>query len=140
MLVYFNKVSKVEVVHISFDCLCIWLNTFMCNRLYLQVPPSVPADKAVKAIRMKKVEEYCLDVKDPLPFSLPGAGDGQVSSSTTVESKKNKSNANSSKGADPPSYDDAMNNVSFQAQVNGALARELDSVLARELQDKLNSE
>ena len=65
---------------------------------------------------MKKVEEYCLNVKDPLPFSLPGVG------------------------ANPPSYDDAMNNVSFQAKVNGALARELDSVLARELQDKLNSE
>lgn len=72
---------------------------------------------------MKKVEEYCLDIKDPLPFSLPGAGDG---------SENNKSNANSSKGADPPSYNDAMNNVSFQEQVDGALAREL--------QDKLNSE
>lgn len=93
----------------------------------------------MKPIRMKKVEEYCLDIKDPLPFSLPGVGDGQVSSPTKVKSK-NKSNAKSSKGADPPSYDDAMNNVSFQAQVDGALARELDSVLARELQDKLNSE
>jgi len=97
-----------------------------------KVPPSVPADKALKPIRLKKVEEYCLDMKDPLPFSLPGVGDDQVSSPTEVESETNKSSAESSRGSNPPSYDDAMNNSSFQEQV--------DSDLARELQEKLNSE
>ena len=86
----------------------------------------------MKPIRLKKVEEYCLDMKDPLPFSLPGVGDDQVSSPTEVESETNKSSAESSKGSDPPSYDDAMNNSSFQEKV--------DNDLARELQDKLNSE
>eukprot|EP00984_Skeletonema_dohrnii_P014397 scaffold6036_cov150-Skeletonema_dohrnii-CCMP3373.AAC.9 len=98
-----------------------------------KVPPSVPADKALKPIRMHKIEEYCLDIKDPLPFSLPGVCDEQeVSSPTKVESKTSESTDESSKGTNPPSYDDAMNNSSFQQQV--------DCDLARELQDKLNSE
>ena len=106
---------------------CMW-----CVNDYLQVPPSVPADKALKPIRLKKIEEYCLDMtKDPLPFSLPGVGDQQISSPTKVENKSNGSNAGS-RGTDPPSYDDAMTNSSFQEQV--------DSDLARDLHLKLNSE
>jgi len=98
-----------------------------------KVPPSVPADKALKPIRLKKIEEYCLDMtKDPLPFSLPGVCDQQISSPTKLENKSNGSNAGSSKGTDPPSYDDAMTNSSFQEQV--------DNDLARDLQLKLNSE
>lgn len=80
---------------------------------------------------MKKVEEYCLEMKDPLPFSLPGVGDEQVSSPTKAESKKD-GNDSAARGSDPPCYDDAMNNPSFQEQV--------DNDLARELQAKLNSE
>jgi len=96
-----------------------------------KVPPSVPADKALKPIRMKKVEEYCLDIKDPLPFSLSGVGDEQNSSQTKVETRNNGNTA-ATRGTDPPSYVDAMNSPSFQEQV--------DAELARELQNKLNSE
>jgi hypothetical protein len=96
-----------------------------------QVPPSVPADKALKPIRMKKVEEFCLEIKDPLPFSLPVVGHEQVSPQTKVEAGENVYTA-ATKGTDPPSYDDALNNPSFQEQVDGDLAREL--------QKQLNSE
>ena len=94
----------------------------------------MPADKALKPIRLKKIEEYNLDMaKDPLPFSLPGVCDQEeVSSSIEVEKKTNGSNDGPSRGADPPSYDEAMNNSSFQEQV--------DSDLARDLHSKLNSE
>jgi hypothetical protein len=98
---------------------------------FQQVPPSVPADKALKPIRMKKVEEYCLDIKDPLPFSLSRVGDEQNSSQTKVETRNNGNTA-ATRGTDPPSYVDAMNSPSFQEQV--------DAELARELQNKLNSE
>jgi hypothetical protein len=85
---------------------------------------------------MKKVEDYILDVKDPLPFSFPGFDD-QVAPSPLRSAEReinthNDENAAVAKGADPPSYDEAMKVPSFQEQV--------DSDLARELQSKLNSE
>ena len=80
---------------------------------------------------MKKVEEFCLEMKDPLPFSLAGVGDEEITSTTEVESNESERRTQS-KGSDPPSYDDAMNNSSFQEQV--------DNELAQELQEKLNSD
>ncbi len=70
--------------------------------------------------------------KDPLPFSLPGVSE-QVSPPTAAEStsKDNNRNANTTKGLDPPCYEDAMNDTSFQEKV--------DADLARELQTKLNT-
>lgn len=88
----------------------------------------------MKPIRLKKIEEFGLDMcKDPLPFSLPGVSE-QVSPPTAAEStsKDNNRNGNATKkGADPPSYEDAMNDTSFQEKV--------DADLARELQTKLNT-
>jgi len=88
----------------------------------------------LKPIRLKKIEEFDLDMcKDPLPFSLPGVKE-HVSSPTAAESTSKENNQNSNatkKGADPPSYEDAMNDSSFQEKV--------DADLARELQNKLNT-
>jgi hypothetical protein len=88
----------------------------------------------LKPIRLKKIEEFGLDMcKDPLPFSLPDVSE-QVSPPTAAEStsKDNNRDANATKGADPPSYEDAMNDTSFQEKV--------DADLARELQTKLNTD
>jgi hypothetical protein len=37
-----------------------------------KVPPSVPSNKALKPIQLQKIEEFKLEVRDPLPFSIPG--------------------------------------------------------------------
>jgi hypothetical protein len=42
-----------------------------------QVPHSVPANKALKAIHLKKAEEFVLGPRDPLPFGPPPVVAGQ---------------------------------------------------------------
>jgi hypothetical protein len=36
----------------------------------MQVPPSVPSEKALKAIQLKKAEQYILEMRDPLPLGV----------------------------------------------------------------------
>lgn len=116
-------VSKTKIP--CYCILCVGSNGYIS-----QVPPSLPANKTLQPIRMKKVEEFCLEMKDPLPFSLEGVGEEKITSE--VQSNRSETRTQS-KGTDPPSYDDAMNNnKSFQEQV--------DNELAQELQEKLNSD
>mmetsp|Transcript_2083 Transcript_2083/g.3821 ORF Transcript_2083/g.3821 Transcript_2083/m.3821 type:complete len:464 (-) Transcript_2083:176-1567(-) len=87
-----------------------------------KVPPSVPANKALKAIKLKKMEEYTLEMRDPLTLgpkdTTAGAGQGGT---------------NTNNGG-PPSYDDAAAN---DPRLAGRPRS--DSDLARELQAKLNA-
>ena len=85
-----------------------------------QVPPSVPANKALKAIKLKKMEEYTLEMRDPLPLG-PKA--------TTAATGQGDTN-----NGGPPSYDDAAANDPCLAGRPRS-----DSDLARELQAKLNA-
>lgn len=78
-----------------------------------KVPPSVPSNKALKPIQLQKIDEFKLEAREPLPFSIPGTKTDALS-------------------PPPPSYDDAMN--------NGNQRDRSDSDLARELHEKLNSE
>mmetsp|Transcript_26118 Transcript_26118/g.47392 ORF Transcript_26118/g.47392 Transcript_26118/m.47392 type:complete len:217 (+) Transcript_26118:658-1308(+) len=83
-----------------------------------KVPPSVPANKALKAIKLKKMEEYTLEMRDPLPLGPKGATAGQ----------------DGANNGGPPSYDDAAAN---DPRLAGRPRS--DSDLARELQAKLNA-
>lgn len=87
------------------------------TRTYTQVPPSVPANKGLKAIQLKKVEEFLLEVRDPLPFG------------TSDEVNRVR------RDDGPPSYHEAMTNDSGLAGHQRS-----DSDLARELHAKLNAE
>jgi hypothetical protein len=82
-----------------------------------KVPPSVPANKALKPIQLQKVEEFKLEARDLLPFSIPGQ---KIHNSSLP----------------PPTYDQAMVNDSRLAESRDRS----DSDLARELHEKLNSE
>merc|ERR1712194_1001833 len=44
---------------------------------FVEVPHSVPANKALKAIHLKKAEEFVLGPRDPLPFGPPPVAAGQ---------------------------------------------------------------
>ena len=78
-----------------------------------KVPPSVPSQKALQPIQLQKVEEFKLEARDPLPFSIPGTKHCASSQS-------------------PPSYEDASNIGNFRDRS--------DSDLARELHERLNSQ
>ena len=95
-----------------------------------QVPPSVPANKALKAIQLKKVVEFTLEMRDPLPL---GDIHGAENSNSTVTSSIEGLTAASVGNDAPPSYGEAMANPSF---VEGQ--ERSDSDYARELQEKLN--
>jgi hypothetical protein len=84
-----------------------------------KVPPSVAADKALKPIQLNKIDDFHLEDRDPLPFSLPGA----------------KSDA--ACAPPPPSYNEAIKN---DCQLAAESRDRSDSDLARELHEKLNSE
>eukprot|EP00804_Cyclotella_cryptica_P030820 CCRYP_015072-RA/>CCRYP_015072-RA protein AED:0.27 eAED:0.27 QI:0/0.83/0.85/1/0.66/0.71/7/1178/423 len=84
-----------------------------------KVPPSVPSDKALKPIQLNKIDEFHLEERDHLPFSIPGAKSNVASASP------------------PPSYNQAIMNDSQIAANN---RNRSDSDLARELHEKLNSE
>ncbi len=89
-----------------------------------KVPPSVPSNKALKAIQMNKMEEFVLEVRDPLPLGDDG--------SSSFGSKKNS--GSNGGGPPPPSYDAIM------MDDTGMTGRERsDSDLARELDKQLNS-
>lgn len=77
-----------------------------------KVPPSVPSNKALKPIQLQKIEEFKLEVRDPLPFSIPGT------------------KTNAALSPPPPSYEDMIKNENQRDRS--------DSDLARELQEKLN--
>lgn len=94
-----------------------------------KVPPSVPANNALKAIQLKKVAEFSLEMKDPLPFSVPGIGVDDTACTLSATGGNTESDA-------PPSYDQAMINDS---RLQPARERS-DSDLARELHAKLNTE
>ncbi|KAL7537434.1 hypothetical protein ACHAWF_005762, partial [Thalassiosira exigua] len=97
-----------------------------------RVPPSVPADKALKAIHLKKSEEYVLEVRDPLPLGAQAEPAGGVREPST-----GSGNMRIGGNPPPPSYDKAvMNDPPLQG---GPELSRSDSDLARELHAKLNS-
>jgi len=101
-----------------------------------KVPPSVPANKALKAIQLKKVVEFTLEMRDPLPLGdIHGPWDDNTAanSNSTVTSSIEGLTAASVGNDAPPSYGEAMANPSF---VEGR--ERSDSEYARELQEKLN--
>lgn len=77
-----------------------------------KVPPSVPSNKALKPIQLQKIEEFKLEARDPLPFSIPGTKTSAALSPP------------------PPSYEDMIKSENRRDRS--------DSDLARELQEKLN--
>lgn len=128
-----------------------------------KVPPSVPANKALKSIHLKKVEEYALEMRDPLPLGVvepepkedvtTRSNSGAVSDDTspappsvpaapsdpTIPYVPDHSTHNSSGGDDlpPPSYDLAM---MTDPRLEGSGRERSDSDLARELSKRLNVE
>lgn len=101
-----------------------------------KVPPSVPANKALKAIQLKKVVEFTLEMRDPLPLGdIHGPRDDNTAanSNSTVTSSIDGLKAASVGNDAPPSYGEAMANPSF---LEGR--ERSDSDYARELQEKLN--
>merc|ERR1712127_310689 len=97
-----------------------------------KVPPSVPANKALKAIHLKKVEEYVLEVRDPLPLGPKVATAAKSIGSGSTDNLSNSSSSHGGAGG-PPSYDQAI----LQDPRLFDLKRS-DSDLARELDEKLN--
>jgi len=106
-----------------------------------KVPPSVPANKALKAIHLKKMEEFSLEMRDPLPLGVPADEPKKMEDRSMVATSIGVGHiTNHSSGSDgatpPPSYDEAM---SSDPRLAPALERS-DSDLARELHAKLNTE
>lgn len=107
-----------------------------------KVPPSVPANKALKAINLKKVEAFVLEIRDPLPFGAPidlelpkDESNIAASNHSSVSNDVSASNHSSSGDLPPPSYDLAMSNDS---RLDGPGLERSDSDLARELSERLN--
>ena len=109
-----------------------------------KVPPSVPANKALKAINLKKVEAFVLETRDPLPFGAPidlepTKDESNIASSNHSSVSNDISASNHSSSGDgnlpPPSYDLAMSNDS---RLEGPGIERSDSDLARELSERLN--
>ena len=119
-----------------------------------KVPPSVPANKALQAINLNKVEEFVLEMRDPLPLGAPidlepplRKEESNVSTSSTSHHSSISGNGyiSSSEGPPlsgddlpPPSYDLAMTTDSRLSEGAGGLQRS-DSDLARELSERLNT-
>ncbi|EJK62307.1 hypothetical protein THAOC_17084 [Thalassiosira oceanica] len=81
-----------------------------------KVPPSVPSNKGLKAIRLKKCEKFELEALDPLPLGAPVDLEdiaGSVESNT----------AGSESDPPPPSYESAMDTI------DSSLAQDLDKQL-----------
>lgn len=110
-----------------------------------KVPPSVPANKALKPIQLKKVEAFVLEMRDPLPLGAPidleppndeskiaASNHSSVSNDLSARSHSSSGDGN----LPPPSYDLAMSSDSRLAGSPG-LERS-DSDLARELSERLN--
>lgn len=73
-----------------------------------KVPPSVPSSKALKPILLQKIDEFKLEAREPLPFSIPALS------------------------PPPPSYEDATNNGNQRDRSDSDLARELHEKLNSE--------
>lgn len=104
-----------------------------------KVPPSVPANKALKAIKLKKVEEFTLEMRDPLPLGAPIDLEPKDEGirATSIGSGDIDHNTDHSGGGNPPpppSYDEAM-----VTDPRLAGRERSDSDLARELSEKLNA-
>jgi len=109
-----------------------------------KVPPSVPSNKALKAIQLKKVVEYHLEIRDPLPLgdtimprdestvATSRASDNMDDIGSTDDNSTDSSNDNLT--MPPPSYDQAMMSDPRLVGIERS-----DSDLARELHEKLNS-
>ena len=106
----------------------------------------MPSNKALKAIQLKKVEPYNLEMRDPLPLGVPAdeppkPKDGDMIATSLGAGTISNIRSNSGKdGGDlpPPSYDQAMTS---DPRLAGQPGRERsDSDLARELQAQLNME
>lgn len=100
----------------------------------------MPANKALKAIQLKKVEEFNLEMRDPLPLGSqevePKDGARSISATSIGSGDMGNSTGHSGDGAlPPPSYDEA---VFLDPRVAGL--QRSDSDLARELSEKLNTE
>ncbi|KAL9180974.1 hypothetical protein ACHAXT_009779 [Thalassiosira profunda] len=109
---------------------------------FTKVPPSVPSNKALKAIQLKKIEAFECEVRDPLPLGSPvdlePKDEGVVEPSTGSGDRRSSSERSSQSGGGPPpppSYEQAMNNDPQLAAPNRERS---DSDLARELDAKLN--
>ena len=109
-----------------------------------KVPPSVPANKALKAINLKKVEAFVLEMRDPLPFGAPidlepPTDESNIAASNHSSVSNDVSASNQSGNGDenlpPPSYDLAM---SHDSRLAGPALERSDSDLARELSERLN--
>ena len=97
-----------------------------------KVPPSVPANKALKAIQLKKLEVYELENRDPLPLGTPVEPEKKTSiGSGSMD--RSSSNGEGGGPPPPPSYDQACDN-----DIHLGMAR--DEQLALELNEKLNTE
>lgn len=100
------------------------------GHLHIQVPPSVPANKGLKAIQLKKADEFLLEMRDPLPL-------GTLSEELSMSPGRNGADEMNRIRRDdgPPSYNEAMTSDS---RLLGH--QRSDSDLARELHAKLNAE
>lgn len=99
------------------------------------MPPSVPSNKALKAIQLNKVEEFVLEMRDPLPLGAPVDLEEATKASSPGPRVTNQSCGDETLTLPPPSYDEAMNTDPRLS----ALQRS-DSDLARELSARLNAE
>ncbi len=105
----------------------------------------MPSNKALKAIHLKKVEEYTLEARDPLPLgaqvevsshSSSGLERSDSELARELSDKLNHSDAEVEGTPPPPSYDEAMTN---DPRLSSGIERS-DSDLARELSKHLNGE
>ena len=91
-----------------------------------KVPPSVPANKGLKAIQLKKSDQYILEIRDIVPLgTLPDEETSSMNSSMIAPSDA----SHFCRDDGPPSYDAAISGL-----------QRSDSELARELQEKWNTE
>jgi len=102
-----------------------------------KVPPSVPSNKALKAIQLKKVVEYNLEMRDPLPLGATVERDeSTVATSLGVGDFDDMTDDSTDRSGDgtppPPNYDEAMMNdprLVGRERSDSELARELDAQL-----------
>jgi hypothetical protein len=95
-----------------------------------KVPPSVPANKGLKAIQLKKSDQYILEIRDIVPLgTLPEETSSLMNNSPPGGKMIAADASHFCRDDGPPSYDAAMSGL-----------QRSDSELARELQEKWNTE
>jgi len=85
LLVYFDKVrererereSGLDAVALLNYCrversvTCLTISCLIYTSIHaMQVPPSVPSEKGLQPIQLKKAEQYILEMRDPLPLGV----------------------------------------------------------------------